>query len=241
MNATETLTETTTIRTFLVENHMLVRAGIRALLEGLEGISVMGEASSGFDALEQMAQLAEQDDLPDVVLMDLAMQGMSGLEATAHITRDYPTVKVVILSMHASEEYVLQALRSGAAGYLLKDAAPAELQQALFAVTRGEIPLSPAVSRHVIADYVRRVGSPGSALQSDGEARPASQKLTPRQREILILIVEGLSTKEIAARLGLSVKTIETHRAALMERLDIHDVASLVRYAIRTGLVPPDE
>lgn len=141
--------------------------------------------------------------------------------------------------MHSNEEYVAQALRAGAAGYLLKDAAAAELELAVTAVARGETYLSPAVSKHVIADYLRRVGS-GEA-GGGGGATPASALLTPRQREILQLIAEGRSTKEIASLLHLSVKTIETHRMQLMARLDIHDIAGLVRYAIRIGLVAPDK
>jgi DNA-binding NarL/FixJ family response regulator len=229
------------IRVFLVENHTLVRAGIHALLDSVPETTVIGEAGDGIGALAQMEQLALQGNLPDVVLMDLAMHGMGGLEATEKVKKAFPGVKIVILSMHASEEYVLQALRAGASGYLLKDTAPGELLQALQKVTHGEIPLSPAVSRHVIADYVRRVGSGGALPEGTVDARSLPQTLTPRQREILILIVEGLSTKEIAGRLGLSIKTVETHRAALMDRLDIRDIASLVRYAIRTGLVPPEE
>ena len=143
--------------------------------------------------------------------------------------------------MHASEEYVLQALRAGANGYMLKDITPEELLQAIRNALKGDIPLSPAVSRHVIADYIRRVGAIN--ILPDGRLGPRTlpTDLTPRQRQILMLITEGLSTKDIAARLNLSAKTVETHRAAIMERLDIHDVASLVRYAIRIGLVRPEE
>jgi DNA-binding NarL/FixJ family response regulator len=143
-----------------------------------------------------------------------------------------------MLSMHSTEEYVAQALRAGAAGYLLKDAAAAELELAVTAVARGETYLSPAVSKHVIADYLRRAGG-GETSAGEGTSSP-SALLTPRQREILQLIAEGHSTKEIAATLHLSVKTVETHRMQLMARLDVHDVAGLVRYAIRIGLVTPD-
>jgi len=138
---------------------------------------------------------------------------------------------VIILSMHANEEYVLQALRAGAAGYVLKDSGVSELELALKSVSRGETYLSPAVSKHVVADYVRRVGGESNSLE----------QLTPRQREILQLLAEGRSMKEIAQLLFISIKTVETHRAQLMERLDIHDVPGLVRYAIRIGLVTPDE
>lgn len=214
------------IRMLLTEDHTIVRAGIRALLENLDGVDVVGEAGDGREAL----RLVEQHH-PDVVLMDIAMSGLNGLEATARITKEFPDVKVIILSMHASEEYVLQALRAGAAGYLLKDAGTAELEIAIRAVARDETYLSPSVSKHVVADYVRRVGGESTSLE----------RLTRRQREILQLIAEGHSTQEIAQMLSISVKTVETHRSQLMERLDIHDVASLVRYAIRMGLITPNE
>jgi DNA-binding NarL/FixJ family response regulator len=161
--------------------------------------------------------------------MDIAMKGMTGLEAAALMRAQQPSVRVVILSMHAGEEYVLQALRAGAVGYLLKDAATGELELALRSVVRGESWFSPAVSRQVVEGYVQRVG---------GEA--VSDVLTARQREVLKLVARGKSTKEIAFDLSLSVKTVETHRAQIMERLGIRDVAGLVRYALRTGLVPPD-
>ncbi len=221
-------------RVLLAEDHTLVRAGIRALLQNLAGIEVVAEASDGREALRLIKTYQ-----PDVVLMDIAMAGLNGLEATARVTKEFPTVRVVILSMHSTEEYVAQALRAGAAGYLLKDAAAAELELAVTAVARGETYLSPAVSKHVIADYLRRVGD--REASGGGGATPASELLTPRQREILQLIAEGRSTKEIAAILHLSVKTVETHRTQLMARLDIHDVAGLVRYAIRIGLVTPDK
>ncbi len=220
-------------RVLLAEDHTLVRAGIRALLQNLAGIEVVAEASDGREALRLIKTYQ-----PDVVLMDIAMAGLNGLEATARVTKEFPTVRVVILSMHSTEEYVAQALRAGAAGYLLKDAAAAELELAVTAVARGETYLSPAVSKHVIADYLRRVGD--REASGGGGATPASELLTPRQREILQLIAEGRSTKEIAAILHLSVKTVETHRTQLMARLDIHDVAGLVRYAIRIGLVALD-
>ena len=220
-------------RVLLAEDHTLVRAGIRALLQNLAGIEVVAEASDGREALRLIKTYQ-----PDVVLMDIAMAGLNGLEATARVTKEFPTVRVVILSMHSTEEYVAQALRAGAAGYLLKDAAAAELELAVTAVARGETYLSPAVSKHVIADYLRRVGD--REASGGGGATPACELLTPRQREILQLIAEGRSTKEIAAILHLSVKTVETHRTQLMARLDIHDVAGLVRYAIRIGLVALD-
>jgi DNA-binding NarL/FixJ family response regulator len=210
------------IRVLLADDHALVRAGIRSLLGGMVDVQVIAEAASGEEALE----LASRE-LPDVVLMDIAMKGITGLEAAARMRERHPSVRVVILSMHSGEEYVLQALRAGAVGYLLKDAATGELELALRSVIRGESWLSPAVSRQVVEGYVQRV-----------EAAP--DLLTARQREVLRLVAGGKSTKEIAFLLSLSVKTVETHRAQIMERLGIRDVAGLVRYALRTGLVPPE-
>jgi DNA-binding NarL/FixJ family response regulator len=213
-----------TIRVLLADDHALVRAGIRSLLNAMTEVRVVGEASSGEEALDLAAR-----EHPDVVLMDIAMKGITGLEAAARMRERAPSVRVVILSMHAGEEYVLQALRAGAAGYLLKDAATGELELALRSVMRGESWLSPAVSRQVVEGYVQRTG---------GDATP--EVLTARQREVLRLVAGGKSTKEIAFFLNLSVKTVETHRAQIMDRLGIRDVAGLVRYALRTGLVPPD-
>jgi DNA-binding NarL/FixJ family response regulator len=168
--------------------------------------------------------------LPDLVLMDIAMRDLGGLEALPRITKNFPGVKVVILSAHANEEYVIRALRSGAAGYLLKDAATMELELAISAVAQGKTYLSPSISRPVIDSYLERVGSASSPIE----------QLTARQREILQLIAEGKNTKEIAGLLEISVKTVEAHRLQLMARLDIHDVPGLVRYAIRSGLVSSD-
>ncbi len=211
----------------LADNHTLVRAGIRALLEQIANVVVVGEAADGREAIKLVDQHR-----PNLVLMDITMPVMNGIEATARIVKEYPQVRVVMLSVHTDEEYVLQALRAGATGYLLKDAGRAELELAVAAVARGETYLSPAVSRHVVGDYFRR-----TATSAEGRL----ETLTPRQREILQLIAEGKSTKEIASILNVSVKTVETHRAQLMERLDIHDVAGLVRYAIRTGVVTADD
>ncbi|HZQ73004.1 MAG TPA: response regulator transcription factor [Burkholderiales bacterium] len=215
---------TETIRVLLVDDHALVRAGIRSLLGGMKDVEVVGEAAGGEEALA-LAETAR----PHVVLMDIAMKGLSGLEAAARLRARHPEMRVVILSMHSGEEYVMQALRAGVAGFLLKDAATGELELALRSVIRGESWFSPAVSRQVVEGYVQRVG---------GE--PPGEVLTARQREVLRLMAAGKSTKEIAYALGLSVKTVETHRAQLMERLGIRDVAGLVRYALRTGLVPPE-
>jgi DNA-binding NarL/FixJ family response regulator len=213
------------IRILIADDHALVRAGIRALAQKIAGIEVVAEAADGRDALA-LTKLHQ----PDIVLMDISMPGLNGLEAAARAAKDFPSVRILILSAHADEEHVCQALRAGAAGYLLKDAGTAELEIALRAVARGETYLSPAVSKHVIADYIRRTGGESGSLEL----------LTPRQREVLQLIAEGHTTKEIARTLHLSDKTVETHRMQLMERLDIHDVAGLVRYAIRVGLVKSD-
>ena len=214
------------IRVLLADDHTLVRAGIRSLLENMEGIEVIAEAGDGREALRLV-----RTHRPDVVLMDIAMPGLNGLEAAARIAKKCPNVRVIILCMHVNEEYVLQALRAGAAGYMVKGADAAELEIAIRAVARGETYLSPMVSKHVVTDYIQRIS---------GETSPL-ELLTPRQREVLQLIAEGYSTKKIARTLKISVKTVETHRMQLMERLDIHDIAGLVRYAIRIGLVKPDQ
>lgn len=215
----------TPIRLILADDHTLVRAGMRTLLQSVPGVLVVAESNNGREVL----RLVEQH-RPDVVMMDISMPEMNGLEATSRIAHDHPETRVIILSMHESEEYVWQALRAGASGYLLKDADLSELGLAIHKVARGENYLSPAVSKHVLGSYVRRVGGENSSLEL----------LSPRQREVLQLIAEGNSTKEMARKLHVSVKTIETHRMQLMERLNIHDIAGLVRYAIRVGLVKPD-
>jgi DNA-binding NarL/FixJ family response regulator len=215
-----------TTRVLLADDHALVRAGIRALLEKMTGIEVVAEAGDGREALELIKR-----QLPHVVLMDIALPGLNGLEALARATKEFRAVKVIILSMHANKEYVLQALRAGACGYLLMDAAVAELELALRAVSCGETYLSPRISKRVIDSYLERLAN----------ERPVREELTPRQREIVQLIAEGENTKEIAFLLKVSVKTVEAHRAQLMDRLGIHHVAGLVRYAMRVGLVPPEE
>lgn len=213
------------IRVLLADDHCLVRAGFRGLLESLPGIKVIGEASNGREAL----QLIETQ-RPDVVLMDIGMAGLNGLEATARATREFPDVRVIILSMHSDKEYVLKALRAGAAAYVLKDADVTQLELAVRTVANGETFLSPAISKHVIEDYVRRVGSESSTLD----------ELTPRQREILQLIAEGRTRQEIAQMLNISLKTVETHRDQMMEKLGLHNVVELVHYAIKMGIVCVD-
>jgi len=213
------------IRVLLTDDHALVRAGIRSLLQNVQGVEVVAESGDGRGALELV-----RTHHPDVVLMDVAMRGLNGLEATRQIAKQFPTVRVIILSMFANEEYVAGALRSGAAGYLLKNASPAELELALNAVARGETYLTPVVSKTVIEDYKSRLA----------EKLAPYERLTPRQREVLQLIAEGSTSKDIARRLRLSLKTVDMHRTMLMKQLDIHDIAGLVRYAIRVGLVNPE-
>jgi DNA-binding NarL/FixJ family response regulator len=217
---------TTAVRILIADDHALLRAGIRALLQDLPGIEVVAEAGNGQDALA-----AAELHRPDIVLTDIAMPIMNGLELAARLCRDFPGIKTIILSIHAEEEYVSRALQAGAVGYLLKDCGPAELSLAIAAVSRGDSYLSPAIANHVISDYTRRTGA---------EVRSADP-LSPRQREILRLIALGQTTKSIARGLGISAKTVETHRAQLMDRLEIYDIAGLVRYAIRNGLATLDE
>jgi DNA-binding NarL/FixJ family response regulator len=222
------------IRLLIADDHTLVRSGLRALLGNFSWVKVVAEASDGREALSLV-----DEHRPDIVLMDIAMSGMNGLEATRRVVKEHPQVRVIILSMHISEEYVLRALQAGAAGYLMKDAGISELEIALKAVAQGETYLSPPVSKHVITDYVRRVGA--QRLEAQDEPQPPLERLTPRQREVLQLIAEGHSTQEIAEDLTISVKTVETHRTQLMDRLNIHDIAGLVRFAIREGLITLNE
>jgi DNA-binding NarL/FixJ family response regulator len=210
------------IRVLLADDHALVRAGIRSLLEKMPGVEVVGEASNGREALE-----LTRSELPNLVLMDIEMPDLSGLETLPRIIKNFPKTKVAILSAHSTEDYVSRALRSGASGYMLKDAAPFELELLINSVAQDKTYLSPLISRIVINSYMERVGDELSSLEQP----------TARQREILQLIAEGKNTKEIASTLEISVKTVETHRLQLMARVDIHDVPGLVRYAIREGLV----
>jgi len=214
------------VRLLLVDDHWLVRASLKSLLDDFSGVEVVGEASNGREALERIAQLR-----PDLILMDISMPQLNGVEATQRITDQHPDVRVIVLSMHAGEEHVLRALRAGASGYVLKGSAPRELELAIDAVSRGQIFLSPAISKQILETYLNRSEDKGTGLN----------QLTPRQREILQLIAEGHSSKQIAQMLDTSVKTIESHRASLMDRLDIHDIAGLVRYAVRNGLVSPEK
>ena len=218
------------IRMLLADDHVLIRAGITALLQRIPDLTVVAEADDGRDALQLIATHH-----PNIVLLDISMPELNGLEVAERVAREFPDVRVIILSMHATSDYVLKAMRVGASGYLLKGARLAELELAITSVARGETYLSPAAAKHVIGGY--RDQASGAAQAADAQA---PERLTARQREILQLIAEGKTTKEIAQALTLSAKTVEMHRAQLMERLDIHDVAGLVRYALRTGIISSD-
>lgn len=210
------------IRLLLVDDHELVRAGIRALLEDSSGLAVIAEASNGRESL----QLAKEH-RPDVIIMDIMMPDLNGIDATSRLRSDCPSANVLILSMNTSDEIVTDALRAGAKGYLLKNATAAELHTAVRTVARGEVYLHGTVAKAVVDGYLRKNDTESSSLRG----------LTPRQREVLQLVAEGNSTKEIAKKLSISAKTAEMHRAQLMAALDIHDIAGLVRYAIRNGLI----
>ncbi len=210
------------IRVLLADDHPIVRAGIRAELEKLPEVDLVGEATDGREALEMVNSRK-----PDLVFMDISMQGLNGLEATARITRQFPQVRVIILSMHQPEEYFWQALKAGACGYLLKKAATSELTAAVKQAMGGEIYLSRDISRNLIKKLPQQMARGKSRLE----------ELTDRQREILQLIAEGQTTKAIALILKISSKTVEYHRTQLMQRLDIFDVPGLVRFALQQGLI----
>jgi DNA-binding NarL/FixJ family response regulator len=212
------------VRIILADDHTLVRAGIRALLDKLSGVEVVAEASDGRTVLDLVKQHT-----PDVVLMDISMPGLNGLEATARIAKEFARVRVIMLSMHSNEEYYWQALKAGAAGYMLKKAATSELEAALQRVMRGEIFLCREISARLLRKFpVRAIDYRKSPLE----------QLTGRQREILQLIAEGQNTKEIAEILKISPKTVEYHRIKLMDSLNVHDIPGLVRFAMRVGLIP---
>jgi DNA-binding NarL/FixJ family response regulator len=219
------------INVLLADDHTLVRAGLRTLVDGFAGFRVVAEAGDGREAVRLARRWK-----PQIALIDISMPELNGLDATALITKEVPETQVIILSMHIAENYVLAGLRAGAVGYVVKDAAVTELESALRAVLKGERWLSPSVSRHLLDEYLRLVRHP----PEETEAPSGLESLTRRQREILQLIAEGCATREIAERLSLSIKTVETHRSQLMERLNIHDVAGLTRFAIRVGLIHPE-
>lgn len=211
------------IRVLVIDDHTLIRAGITALLERMEQVEVVGEAGDGNEAMRLIEELT-----PNVILLDLQMPGLSGFEVLDQTAARFPAIKIIVLSVHEAEEYAQRALRAGAAGYLPKSAASTELERAIDQVVRGEQYLPTTLPRT-------------ASIESGSSPETAQLELTPRQREVLTLIAEGYSTKNIARALGISVKTVETHRAQLMDRLNIHDVASLVRYAIKMKLVSLEE
>lgn len=212
------------IRVLVADDHAIVREGVRMILARENDIEVVGEAGDGQQALELVGQLR-----PQVVIMDISMPGMGGIEATQLVRAQYPDVQVLALTMHEDETYVFQLLRAGAAGYVLKRAAAQDLVQAVRAAARGEAFLYPSVARKVVEDYLRRVET--------GEERERYDGLTTREKEILTLIAQGLSNQQIAEKLYISIKTVQTHRAHILAKLGLHDRTELVRYAIRKGLI----
>jgi DNA-binding NarL/FixJ family response regulator len=213
-----------TLRLVLVDDHRLLRAGLRELLRNTTGMEVVGEAGSGDEALALIEALS-----PDVLVTDIGMPGMTGIELAERASQMSPGMRVLMLTMHANEEYVYQAFRAGATGYLLKDCTAAELEFAVRAVAAGDVYLTPRIARPLVAFYLRHAEGRHGFLE----------ELTPRQREILRLIADGHTTKEIARLLNVTIKTAEKHRTQLMQRLGIHEIAGLVRYAVRVGLVHP--
>lgn len=215
------------IRVLLVDDHRILREGVRSLLAGVLGIEVVGEAKDGESAVLQVDNVK-----PDVVLMDVVMPHLGGLEATARIKERHPEVVVLIMSMHDNDEYVQQAIKAGASGYVLKGVTADDLVRAIKTVHEGASFVDPAIAAKLVEDYVRWVRGD---LTSDPK-----EHLTPREHEILKLIAEGNSNHEIATRLFLSKKTVETHRANIMRKLDLHDVTELVKYALRIGIIELD-
>lgn len=214
-------------RIVLADDHTLVRTGMRLLLESIPDVTVVGEAADGLEALQLI-----QRHRPDCVLMDLAMPGLSGVEAVRRSTAQFPSIPILVISMHANEAYVHRALVAGARGNLLKGADKEELELAVRTVCNGVTYLTPAISKTLVTALMKK--------SETSEPISPLEVLTLRQREVLRLVAEGNSTKQIAGQLGLSAKTVEAHRSAIMERLGIRDLAGLVRLAIRTGLVAQD-
>ena len=214
------------IRVLLADDHSILREGIRALLEKEEDIEVVGEASEGEEAVARTREL-----LPDVVVMDITMPRMNGLEATGRIRAVMPSVKVLILTMHEDEQYLAGMLKAGAAGYVVKTAASADLVSALRVVHHGDVYLYPSIARMLVADYLKKVGANIGGMRHEG--------LTSREIEILGHIAEDKKNKDIADLLGISVRTVQAHRTNLMDKLGAHDRTELVKYAIRKGIVDP--
>lgn len=214
------------VRILIADDHSIVREGVRMILAGQEDFEVVGEASTGREALERARTLA-----PDVVVMDISMPDMNGIQATEKIRKELPSVQVLGLTMHEEHSYVFELLKVGAAGYVLKRAAAEDLVSGVRAAHRGEAFLYPSVAKAVVQDYLQRATTKEKDDAMDG--------LTEREREVLTLIAEGLTNQEIAGKLYISIKTVQTHRAHIMEKLNLHDRTELVRYAIRKGLIEP--
>ena len=212
------------IRIVIADDHTIMRSGLRAVLERYSDMQVVGEAGDGRQAVQSVEQLR-----PDVIVMDVAMPNLNGIEAARQISTKNPDISVVILSMHSDESYVLRALKAGARGYLLKDSAENDLITAIRAVNQGKAFFSPAISRMLVDDYMRQ-------LQQRG-VEDSYELLTPREREILQLLAEGKSNKDIARLLDLSLYTVETHRSNIMEKLNLHGIPELILYAIRKGVI----
>jgi two-component system response regulator NreC len=212
------------IRIVLADDHKLMRSGLRVLLEQQQDFAVVGEASDGREAVTLVSSQK-----PDVLVMDIGMPNLNGIEAAAQITQNHPEISVVMLSMHSDESYVLRALKAGAKGYLLKDSAETDLIRAVHSVAEGKSFFSPAVSKVLLDDYVRKLKRSGTDDPYD--------LLTPREREVLQLVAEGKSNKDVAQLLNLSVYTVETHRSNIMEKLNLHGVPELILYAVRKGII----
>ncbi len=212
------------IRVIIADDHAIVREGVRMILAKEPDIEVVGEAGDGRQAIDLVGKLR-----PHVVIMDLTMPGMGGIEATKQVKEHHPAVNVLALTMHEDESYVFQLLRAGASGYVLKRAAAQDLVQAVRAAATGEAFLYPSVARKVVEDYLKRV--------EQGEGRERYDGLTDREKEILTQIAQGLANQQIAEKLYISIKTVQTHRAHILEKLGLHDRTELVRYAIRKGLI----
>ncbi len=216
--------DSTKIRVLLADDHTILRAGLKMMLNAQPDIEVIGEASDGRHAIQEAQRL-----LPDVIIMDITMPDCNGIEATRQVKRLQPDTRVLVLTMHENEEYLFQMLRAGASGYMLKEAADTELISAIRVVSSGRFYLSPSAQSMMVSDYLQRVRT--------GEERDSYSALTEREREILKLVAEGHTNNQIAERLFISPKTVDTHRTHIMDKLNLHSRAELVKYAIRRGLL----
>lgn len=214
------------IRLILADDHLLFRAGLKSMLEKSSDLEIVGEAVDGHATLQLAERLT-----PDIILLDISMPGLNGLEALRRLSETQPGIRVIILSMHSDRRYVTESIKAGAKGYVLKDSTVEELVTAIRTIMRGEVYLSSRIAKVLVSDYV--------SLTAATEATSDSS-LTTREREVLQLVAEGYSTKDVASRLCISIKTVETHRKRIMDKLDIHSVAELTRYAIREKIIEPD-